>query len=111
MTLSIPNIGPGTFDEIRWYKGNRDSNNNRIYLYIMGLADQYENDWCPDVPSPCGDSSTIGEVNKTTGELTIYSAQITDDEFYYADLLSRGSIEELGSDYELAFFVYGKLMC
>ena len=81
----------GPYEEITWYKGSTGYSSNRIVLVhpdITGGQPLYYNDYCSGM-SPC-ETSSKGELNITTGELTRKK-----NLFYFSDMdtkqLTRGT--------------------
>ena len=66
----------------------------------------YYSDYCSG-SSPCN-TSTKGELNVATGELTIYQVDLSDDDYYYHDFYIDGGSPVTGHKYEINLIVYGK---
>ena len=99
----------GPYEEITWYKGSTGYSSNRIVLVhpdITGGQPLYYNDYCSGM-SPC-ETSSKGELNITTGELTIYSIELTDVDYYYYSFYIEGGTADTGHKYEINLSVSGK---
>ena len=87
VTLNFTEPGSGgPYQEITWYKGATGDINHRIVfvrLIATGGQPWYYNDYCSE-SSPCG-TSEKGHLNISTGEFTIYSVKLIDDDYYYYD--------------------------
>ena len=100
----------GAYEEIAWYKGSTGGSNYRIvFVHPSATGGQplYYNDYCSG-SSPC-DTSTKGELNTTTGELTIYQVEFSDDDYYYYNFYIDGGSPDTGHKYEINLIVNGKL--
>ena len=99
--------GQGTFLDIRWYKGSRA---NRIAFYKEGLNNDqvlYEGDFCLE-GGTCSGTSPKGELDTTTGELTIFSAELSDDDHYFYDFYIEDDIQNTGPSYQIHLVIYGR---
>ncbi len=105
--LKSPKKGQGSYSEIWWYKKSRAS---RIAVYQEGWNNaHYKGDFCPK-GGTCLGSSPKGELNITTGELTIYSAELTDEDAYFYDFkIDNTDTTNTGRDYQISLVVYGKI--
>ena len=74
------------------------------YFHYTGVF--YSNEYCTG-PSPCNASSR-GELHPTSGSLTLYAAQIDDEDVYYYNVYLAGGGYNHGRDYEIQLFVFGK---
>ena len=98
----------GPYEEITWYKGATGSSNNRIvWVHPTATKGQplYYNNYCSD-RSPC-DTSTKGVLTTDTGEFTIHSVDMTDNDYYYYDFYMDG-LPDTGHKYEIKLIVSGK---
>ena len=107
-TVKIPfsQPGQGTYEAIRWYKGHR---RNRVAFYKEGLNGGqvlYQGDFCPE-EELCLESSPKGQMDTATGELTIYSAELSDDDYYFYDFFNYVNTNT-GHDYQIYLVVYSK---
>ena len=109
--LNYPEPGSGgSYEEITWYKDQTGNSQYRIVFLrpsINGGEPLYYNEFCSG-SSPCNTSSK-GELNVDTGELTIYSVAISDERFYYYDFYINGGTPNTGNKYEIELEVYGKI--
>ena len=100
----------GPYEEITWSKDGTGSTDYRIVflrlIYNNGEP-RYYNEYCSG-SSPC-DTSSKGQLDFDTGELTIYKVHPTDSGFYYYEFfIPEGSVDT-GHKYEINLEVYGKL--
>ena len=98
----------GPYEEIVWHKGAINSSGRIVFVNNSVPEGQllYYNDYCSG-SSTCK-TSEKGHLNKTTGEFTIYSVELTDDDYNYYDFyISRGSANT-GLKYEINLTVSGK---
>ena len=95
----------GAYEEITWYKGATGNSNYRIvFLHsATGGEPMYYNDYCSG-SSPCN-TSTKGELNVATGELTIYQVEFSDNDYYYYDFYTDGGSANTGNKYETNLIV------
>ena len=109
VVLNFTELGSGgPFTDMAWYKDQTGSSEYRIVFLKPSVnrgKPQYYNDYCSGA-SPC-DTSSKGELNVDTGELTIYSVNISDEGFYY--YYFYGGSSDTGHKYEIHTEVYGKL--
>ena len=108
LNFTEPGSG-GLYEDITWYKGGTGSSKYRIvFLHPVATEGEprYYNDFCSG-SSPC-DTSSKGELNVTTGELTIYSVNVSDNGFYYYDFYIDGGTADTGHKYEIELEVYRK---
>ena len=98
----------GPYEEIVWYKGTTNSSGRIAFVNNSVTEEQilYYNDYCSG-SSPCN-SSTKGELNISTGEFTIYSVELTDDNYYYYGFYIEGGSANTGLKYEINLTVSGK---
>ena len=107
LNFTEPGSG-GPYEEIEWYKDRTGD----IYYKIVFVHPHrtgeplYYNEFCSG-SSPC-ETSSKGELNVDTGELTIYSVNSSDDGFYYYDFFIDGGTANTGHKYEIDMEVYGK---
>ena len=110
VVLSFQEAGSGgPYEEIDWSKGKTDNSANRIARLhpSTGVELLYWNEYCSGGTSPC-DTSSKGELNIVTGDMTIYSVTISDEGFYYHDFYIDGGTPDTGHQYEIDLRVYGK---
>ena len=109
LNLSEPGSG-GFYEEITWYKDQTGRSQYRIVLVHPGATEGeplYYNEYCSGTSS-C-ETSSKGELNVDTGELTIYSVNISDEGFYYYDsYMGIDGIPDTGHKYELDLEAHGK---
>ena len=101
----------GSYTEITWYKNRTRSSQYRIVLLnpnINGEVPLYHNEYCSGTVT-CNTSIKV-ELNVDTGELTIYSVNISDEGFYYYDFYIYGGSADTGHKYEIIMEVYGEFM-
>ena len=109
LNFTEPGFG-GLYDEITWYKDQTRSSQYRIVFLKPSVnrgKPQYYNDYCSGA-SPCNTSSK-GELNVDTGELTIYSVATSDEGFYYYEFFIESGTPDTGSKYEIYVDVYGEV--
>ena len=107
LNFTEPGSG-GSYEDITWYKDQTWSSAYRIvYLLDLGEQPKYYNEYCSG-SSPC-DTSSKGELNVDTGELTIYSVAISDEGFYYYYFYINDGSANTGHKYEIHMEVYGKV--
>ena len=109
LNFTEPGSG-GPYEEITWYKDQTGRSQYRIvFLHssATGGEPQYYNEFCSG-SSPC-ETSSKGELNVNTGELTIYSVAISDEGFYYYDFYIDGGTADTGHKYEIHTKVSGEL--
>ena len=107
LNFTEPGSG-GPYDEITWYKnqtGNSDSRIVSVYSSTAGGEPRYYNEYCSGT-SPC-ETSSKGELNVDTGELTIYSVNISDEGFYYYKFYIKDGSTDTGLKYEIDMEVCG----
>ena len=110
LNFTEPGSG-GSYEEITWYKDKTGSVNYRIvFLHpTTGGEPWYYNEFCSG-SSPCETSSKV-ELNVDTGELTIYSVNVSDEGFYYyAFYIGHNGTPDTGHKYEIDMRIYGKLL-
>ena len=101
VVLNFSEPRPGVYEEISWNKGKRTGGDYRVVLMnpdIKGGTPQYYHDYCSGF-SPC-DTSSKGELDTGTGDLTIYSANISDINLYFYDFYMKGNADT-GYKYEI----------
>ena len=112
VVLTFPEPGSvGTYEEITWYKDQTESSQYRLVFVhpaATGGEPLYYNEFCSG-SSPC-ETSSKGELNVDTGDLTIYSVNTSDEGFYYYDFYIDGGTADTGHKYEINMEVYGKTM-
>ena len=112
VVLNFPEPGSGgPYTEIDWYKDQTGGSDYRIVFVhptATGGEPLYYNEFCSG-SSTC-ETSSKGELNVDTGELTIYSVNISDEGFYYYDFYIDGGTPNTGSKYEIEMEVYGRTM-
>ena len=99
----------GVYENIEWYKGLKQSD-MRIAAVSHSSSDQaqYFNEYC-SVNSPCR-LSNKGVLDPTTGDMTINSVEIMDEDYYYYYFSTYGRVAiDTGDKYEIKVEVYGKL--
>ena len=109
LNITEPGSG-GRYEEITWYKDQTGRGQYRIvFLHVDVTAGEpkYYNDFCSGI-SPC-DTSTKVELNVDTGELTIFSVNISDEGFYYYKFYIDGGSADTGYKYEIHTKVSGKV--
>ena len=100
----------GSYTEITWYKNRTGNSQYRIVFLkpsINGGVPLYYNEFCSG-SIPCNTSSKV-VLNTTTGELTIYSVNISSEGFYYYYFYIDGT-PDTGHKYEIIMEVYGEFM-
>ena len=100
----------GPYADITWYKDQTGSSDYRIVFLrpsVNGGVPLYYDEFCSG-SSPCNTSSK-GKLNVDTGELTIYSVNITDEGFYYYDFYIEDGRVDTGVKYEIDVEIYGKV--
>ena len=99
----------GAYEEITWYKGLTGSSSYRI-VYVRPSVNEgqplYYNGYCSG-SSPC-ETSEKGQLNMTTGEFTIHSVELTDDDYYYYNFYIGGGSPDTGHKYEINLTVFGE---
>ena len=107
LNLSEPGSG-GPYEEITWYKDETGSSENRIVFVHSATSGEpwYYNEFCSG-SSQC-EASSKGELNVDTGQLTIYSVNISDEGFYYYYFYIDGGTVDTGHKYEIYVEVHGK---
>ena len=110
VVLNFTQPGDGEhYDEMTWYKEQTRASAYRIVFVhssATGGEPLYYNEYCSG-SSPC-ETSSKGELNVDTGELTIYSVNISDEGFYYYDFYIEDGPGDTGHKYEIDLEVYGK---
>ena len=104
--VSLEFIEPGSggsYDQITWYKGTNRSSKDKI-VSLAGGKLRYYNDYCSGI-SPCN-TSRKGQLNTTTGELTIYQVESSDVTYYFYNFM--GSSHDTGGKYEINLKIPGK---
>ena len=98
---------PGSYTEIRWYKGST-SGKDRIVHFIEHTLLYYYGDYCSG-SSPCKESekSNKGELDTTTGTFIINKVLLDDAGYYYYSFLVDG-MTDTGSKYQYSVDVYGR---
>ena len=109
--LQFPEPGSGgPYEEITWYKDQTGTSQYRI-VWLHSTATEgkplYYNEFCSG-SSTC-DTSTKGELNVDTGELTIYNVNVSDEGFYYYNFYIYSSPADTGHKYEIHLKVHGKV--
>ena len=96
---------PGSYEEIRWYKGSTNGK-DKIVHFIEGILFYYYGDYCLGT-SPCdaSDKSDKGELDTTTGIFTIHQVLLNDSGYYYYYYYPS----DTGRSYEYNVNVYGSL--
>ena len=97
------------YEIIEWYKGRKQSD-MKIATVLHSSSDQaqYFNEYCLE-NSPCGNSHK-GVLDPETGDMTISSVEITDEDYYYYSFSTYGHVaKDTGEKYEIKVDVYGKL--
>ena len=109
--LNFPEPGSGgPYEEIIWSKDQTGNSQYRIafvHPVATGGEPLYYNEFCSG-SSPC-ETSSKGELNVDTGELTIYSVGYSDEGFYYYNFYINGGSADTGHKYEIELEVYGKI--
>ena len=109
VSLQFKDRSGGPYEEIEWYKRSTGDSNRQIVFVHPNLnrgQPLYYNDYCSG-NSPCKTSSK-GELNITTGELTIHNVKLTDDDYYYYFFHTEGETVDTGHKYEINLTVSGK---
>ena len=88
---------------LTWYKGSTDTSNRIAEASDTGV--EYYGEYC-NGPSPCTTSSR-GELDQSTGDLTISAAALDDEDDYYYVLSGTGG-DDQGLDVVTNLYVYGK---
>ena len=109
LNFTEPGSG-GSYEEITWYKDQTGASAYRIvFLHPATRGEpRYYNEYCSG-SSSCYTSSKV-ELNVTTGELTMYSVNISDEGFYYYDFYIEHGTPNTGRNYEIDMEVYGDFM-
>ena len=99
----------GPYEEITWSKDGTGSIGRIVFFYpdLIGGEPLYYNEFCSG-SSPC-ETSSEGELNVDTGELTIHSVTISDEGFYYYYFYIDGGSANTGHKYEIHLELYGKI--
>ena len=108
LNFTEPGSG-GSYEEITWYKDQTGGSQYRIVFVhssATGGEPNYYDEYCSGT-SPCDTSSKV-ELNVDTGELTIYSVNISDQGFYYYYFYD-GTVDT-GNKYEIHMEVYGRVI-
>ena len=91
----------GVYENIEWYKGLKQSD-----MRIAAVS--HSSEFC-SVNSPCR-LSNKGVLDPTTGDMTINSVEIMDEDYYYYYFSTYGRVAiDTGDKYEIKVEVYGKL--
>ena len=109
LSFTEPGSG-GSYEEITWYKDQTGGSDYRIVFVhptATGGEPLYYNEFCSG-SSSC-EASSKGELNVDTGELTIYSVNISDEGFYYYFFYRSSGTSDTGHKYEINVEVYGKV--
>ena len=111
MEFTLKFTEPGDLDSyntMTWYKPNRGSKIVTLDPKVAGGRPQYYGDFCTGI-EPCYVTDK-GQLDTTTGELTLYRVNVTDEGFYYYEFTSFDTrFEDTGIKYEIHLEVYGKL--
>ena len=103
ITAPPPN---GKYLELRWYKGSL-SRTVAFYHHEISERTRYFDGYCSTNTSPCFTSHKVN-LDITTGRLTFYNVNVTDDDNYYYKFYGENAIDT-GYKYEIQLFVYSKL--
>ncbi len=108
-SLEIAKTAKGPYLEIKWFKGSR---NNMIAIYKEGENMNevlYTGDFCSG-EEQCLGSSSKGELDTITGELTIYGVKLSDEDIYFYDFFTSSQNEDVntGPGYQIKLAVYGE---
>ena len=110
LNFTEPGSG-GSYEEITWYNDQTGASVYKIVFLkpsINGGMPLYYNEFCSG-SSPCSTSSKV-ELKVDTGELTIYSVNISDEGFYYYYFYGEHGTPDTGYKYEIDMEVYGQFM-
>ena len=102
LNFTDPDSG-GPYEEITWYKGKSRRSRDKIVSLAEGKPSYY-NEYCSGI-SPCN-TSRKGQLNTTTGELTIYEVESSDVAYYFYDFI--GASRDTGRKCEINLTVSGK---
>ena len=84
LNFTDPGSG-GPYNYITSFKGTSRRNRNKIASFAARQLSYY-NEYCSGISSPCR-TSTKGQLNSTTGELTIYQVEMPDAAYYFYDFI------------------------
>ena len=108
LNFTEPGSG-GSYTEITWYKNQTVGLEYRIVFVhptATGGEPLYYNEFCSG-SSPC-ETSSKGQLNVDTGNLTICNVTISDEGFYYYYFyMGIGSTTDTGHKYEIDMKIYG----
>ena len=110
LNFTEPGSG-GSYEEITWSKDQTGSSQYRIVFlkpYLNGGMPLYYDEYCPGTDTDMCYTSTKGELKVDTGELTIYSVNISDEGFYYYYFYIGSGTVDTGRKYEIELKIYGK---
>ena len=99
----------GTYKDITWSKNLTGNSNYRVVFLnsaLNGGVPLYGDEYCAGT-GKCNISTRV-KLNVATGELTIYSTEISDEGFYYYFFHINGGTSDTGHKYEIHMEVYGK---
>ena len=102
LNFTDPGSG-GPYGEITWYKGSSRRSRDKIVSLTRGKL-RYYNEYCSEISS-CK-TSRKGQLNTTTGELTIHQVELSDDAYYFYSFY--GVSYDTGWKYEINLTVSGK---
>ena len=109
--LQLSFVLPATTDnynKIEWYKGSK-KDENIICSVVHSSRDQaqYFSEFCAGA-SPCR-SSRKGVLDPNTGVITINSAEIRDQDYYYYFFSTYNDVsQDTGDEYEIKVEVHGE---
>ena len=96
---------PETYEGISWYKRSTDGS-DRIVFYEGGIVYYYD-DYCSNGTS-C-ETSKKGELNTDTGDFTVHSVELSDDDYYYYKFRADNDNPNTHVKYEYNMEIYGRL--
>ena len=97
------------YQDITWSKNLTGNSNYRVVFLkpsTNGGVPLYGDEYCPG-KGRCNISRKV-KLNVTTGELTIYSTEMSDEGFYYYYFYGSSGASDTGHKYEIHMEVYGK---
>ena len=110
LNFTEPGSG-GSYTEITWSNDQTGASQYRIVFLRSGInggVPLYYDEYCSGTGT-CNTSTKV-ELNLTTGQLTIYSVNISDEGFYHYDFYIDGGSADTGLKYEIIMKVYGEFM-
>ena len=111
VNLRIPEPVPrGSYTKIVWYRNTSSMDHSRIAVYNESLHNsklQYFESYCSHTNSCL--MSNKAELNITSGDLNIYSAELSDSGIYYYKFdAADKEVSDSGHKYEILLEVYSE---